>query len=190
MRGKCLDKTQKLTGSFRLVQMICNIEKWYMRLLLTLAAFFIWFHLFISMVITLFSREAGFLNYQIMPMRYLNRFLEYLNIVDDDVFLGVAGIIFLIMMIGSWRWSHIFIWPVLAVNFFICTGSIQLVWRHYMQFSTHLSGPWGQLDEYDWVIFRGFFIFFSALFIGLLMPAAWYQVGQAKWSHRLFKNET
>ncbi|VAV88842.1 hypothetical protein MNBD_ALPHA02-80 [hydrothermal vent metagenome] len=169
-----------------------DIEKWYMRGLLTLASVFIWAHLFISMVINLFFREAGFLNYQIMPMRYLSRFLEYFNpsegvFISDSIFFGLMGIIFLITVIGPLRWPRMFIWPVIAVNLFVFVGSIELVWRNFMLSSMHASGPWGQFDEYDWAKIRGFFIFFSALFLALLTPAAINITKQANWYGGLTK---
>jgi len=160
-----------------------DIRKWYMRLLLMLASAFMWFHLFISMFMSLYAREEGFLNYQLRPFIYLNNFLET-YISNGNIIEGLFCVLALITIIGPLKWPRIFIWPVMAVNLFICVGSINLIWRHFMVSPLHGSGPWGTLDASDWLVVREFFIFSSGLFVALLLPAALHLVTQSGWYQR------
>jgi len=162
-----------------------DMRKWYMRLLLMLASAFMWFHLFISMFMNLYVREEGFLTYQLRPFIYLSNFLET-YIFHGDVFKEVICVFALITIIGPLLWPRIFIWPVMAVNLFICVGSINLIWRHFMLSPLHGSGPWGTLDASDWLVVREFFIFFSGLFVALLLPAAVRLVKKSGWYQRRF----
>jgi len=157
-----------------------DIEKWYMRILLALSGGFLWFHLLMSVIINLFVREEGFLTYQFVPFGYIYRYLDSYNI-HYDVFSALLGGFFLITVIGSLSRPRIFIWPVVAVNLFIFVGSIDLIWLNYKRPFLPAHTPYGTVDNYVWVEAREVLIFFSALFVILLMPAVFHLIKKTKW---------
>ena len=160
--------------------MISNIEKWYMRLVLTLASIFYSIHL-ITTYITFFFQPEGFINISNQLLNYLH------NHVDGATFWTTYGVFFLIICLGSLALPRIFIWPAVIMNMFILVGSLELVWNNYeraIQFWAQSNTEYGQ---YTWVIDQVFFIFFSALFVALLMPSLINLGKHNSWLKRIFR---
>ena len=148
-----------------------DIGKWYMRLLLALASAFLWLHLLVSFLTNFFFRAEGFLFIQFNLVYLAAYFVPHY--VDENIFRALFAAFFLISIISPLIWPRIFIWPAIIINLFTFVGNIDLLWRYYER--SLLPWPTSSYDpiyKYYWIVERGTFIFFSALFVILLLPSA------------------
>ena len=156
-----------------------NIEKWYMRLMLALVSVCPCIKLIAGYFSNIFFNAKGFIFLPFESFQYV------LNYIDREFFWDILGVLILFMFIGPLIWPKKFIWPTVLINLFIVVGSADLLWRNYERailFWTDLETGYG---KYGWIKEQFFFLFLSALVVGLLLPSAVYLMRKTAWYNRV-----
>ena len=161
-----------------------DIEKWYMRLLLTLAASFFWLYFPFNLPSYIFFRAAGTL-YVVFELFFsIVGFFESYN-MDKDIIWNVIGVFFLSIVVSPFIWPRLFVWPVLIMNLFILVGGVELICRNYERSLQFWDRSYDPDNKYVWVMEQGVFIFISTLFVVLLLPSAVHILRKTAWYNRV-----
>lgn len=151
-----------------------DIHKWYMRLLLAMISGLSCIQLLAGYFSNIFFNAKGFI---FMPFYQLHEVSQDVGTANLEY---IVSILLLVMFVGPLLLPRIFIWPAVIINLFIFVGSADLLWNNYERsiiFWTNINASYG---KYGWIKEQLFFMFWAALFVALLMPAAWRLVKGAR----------